>query len=34
MAATYKAEESHYYRRDLKDKDKAIVGGTATVQRY
>jgi hypothetical protein len=32
MAATYKAEESYYYRRDLKDKGKAIVGGAATVQ--
>jgi hypothetical protein len=34
MAATYKAEESYYYKRDLKDKGKAIVRGAAIVQRY
>jgi hypothetical protein len=34
MAATHKAEESHYYRRDLKNKGKAIVKGAAIVKRY
>jgi len=31
MAATYRAEESHYYGRDLEDEGRGIVGGAATV---
>jgi hypothetical protein len=32
MAVAYRAEERYYYRRDLKDKGKAIMGGTTTVK--